>query len=204
MLLPRDTEVDFTDVATGTKFSNAIDLQYHTGFDLDANVGYDFGMFKAEGEIGYKHASFDAISPSGAWLTFLQNRIPVINPLAPGGAVAPSEIQLNNGLDIIDVMANGLFDIGHDNGFGGYIGGGLGMGFAKAYGESTSSFAWQFIAGARYPVSPNIDLGLRYKYFDMSGLDFKPTAVVRATNFVTDFNGNYNSHSIDLNLTYNF
>src|SRR5689334_13495863 len=33
-------------------------LKHKLGFDVDAIAGYDFGMFRAEAEIGYKHASF--------------------------------------------------------------------------------------------------------------------------------------------------
>jgi len=202
ILLPRDSEIDVTDVATGATFNNAADWQYDTGFDVSGQVGYDFGMFKLEGELGYKHASFTAISPSTDWLNFLHDRLVVVNPLST--AVVASDIDLHGGVDIIDTMVNGLVDIGPDHGFGGYLGGGIGMGWAKAYGESSSSFAWQFIAGVKYPIGDQLDIGLKYKYFDLAGLDFVPGVDVHGTNFDTNLDSRFSTHSIDVNLTYNF
>src|SRR5689334_1879771 len=36
-----------------------ISINPSTGFDVDAIAGYDFGMFRAEGEVAYKRASID-------------------------------------------------------------------------------------------------------------------------------------------------
>ena len=196
VLLPRNTEVDITDVTTGSTFDNAVDIQHHTGWEIDGNVGYDFGGFKLEGEVGYKHSNFDAVDPSAAWVSFLQARV-------PGVIVVDQDINLDEGIDIIDVMANGMVDFGSDTGFGGYVGVGAGMGFAKAYGSSDEGFAWQLIGGVRYPVSESIDVGLKYKYFDLSNVDFRTGTTVRGTNFNIDLDGKYRAHSILLNFTYN-
>ena len=196
VLLPRNTEVDVTDVTTGQTFENAVDIQHHTGWEIDGNFGYDMGMFKIEAEAAYKHSNFDAVDPSAAWVSFLQASV-------PGVIVVDQDINLDEGIDIINLMANGMVDFGPDDGFGGYIGGGIGFGFAKAYGESDEGLAWQLIAGARYPVSESIDIGLKYKYFDMSDVDFRTGTVVRGTNFNIDLDGKYRSHSILLNFTYN-
>ena len=196
VLLPRNTELDLTDVNTGNTFDNALDIEYGTGYDIDGNVGYDFGMIKAEAEFGFKHANFDAIDPSPEWINFLQSQL-------PGTIVDASDIELEDGIDILSVMANGMVDFGSDDGFGGYVGGGLGYGWAKGYGETDGSFAWQFIAGARYPVSEQIDIGIKYKYFDMSSLDYRSGIDVTGTTFNTDIGGNWRSHSILVNFTYN-
>ena len=195
LLLPRDTEIDITDVPSGNTFDNAIDIEYNTGFDIDGFFGYDFGMFKAEIEGGFKHSNFDAIDPSTEWVNFLQSQL-------PGVIIDPSDIDLDDGIDIISVMGNGYVDFGRDEGFGGYIGGGLGYGWAKAYGESNGSFAWQIVAGARYPITPDIDIGLKYKYFDMSSLDFRTGVDVVGNVRSTDIGGNWRSHSILFNFTY--
>ena len=196
ILLPRNTEVDITDVTTGSTFENAVDIQYDTGWEIDGNVGYDLGMFKIEAEAAYKHSNFDAVDPSAAWVAFLQARV-------PGVIVVDQDINLDEGIDIINLMANGMVDFGADDGFGGYVGGGIGFGFAKAYGESDEGLAWQLIAGARYPVSESIDIGVKYKYFDMSDVDFRTGTVVRGTTFNIDLDGKYRSHSLLLNFTYN-
>jgi opacity protein-like surface antigen len=197
VLLPRDTEIDIGDVNTGNSFNNAIDLQHKTGYDIDGVVGYDFGGFRVEGELGFKHSTFDAIDPSTEWITFLQGRI-------PGTIIDPSDIDLDDGIDIVTTMVNGMVDIGPDTGFNGYVGAGAGMGWAKAYGESDGSFAWQFIAGVRYPVTPTIDLGLKYRYFDMSSLDYNEGTDIAGTVVPINLDGNWRSHSILVNMAYNF
>ena len=82
-----------------------------------------------------------------------------------------------------------------DDGWSGYVGGGVGIASVKyrahvtdpAFGvpgsplpdpplttfdfsDSDSGFAWQLIAGVRMPLSPNIDLGLKYRFFNSRGL----------------------------------
>ena len=42
-----------------TTFENMFGLDYKTGWDADVILGYDFGMFRLEGELGYKRASVD-------------------------------------------------------------------------------------------------------------------------------------------------
>ena len=37
---------------------------------------------------------------------------------------------------------------------------------------ATARLAWQAIAGVRYAVSPNIDLGLKYRFFNVPNLKF--------------------------------
>ena len=48
--------IDFTDSRlTDIPFRSIGDLHYKTGIDGDLLAGYDFGMFRLEGELGYKH-----------------------------------------------------------------------------------------------------------------------------------------------------
>lgn len=197
IVLPRDTELDLTSGTTGTTFNNAADIEFNTGFELDAEVGYDFGAFRGELELGYKHANFEAVDFSPEWINFLQSQI-------PGVIVSPNDVDLDNGIDIISTMANGFFDIGSNTSFGVYVGGGVGMGWAKAYGESNGSFAWQIIAGARYPVSDSLDVGFRYRYFDMSSLDFAEGTDVQGAIVPINIDGNWRSHSLLANVTLRF
>ena len=48
---------------------------------------------------------------------------------------------------------------------GGGIGGGVGYAGVHEFNSSHSSFAWQLLAQAYYPVSDQIDIGLKYRYF---------------------------------------
>ena len=78
-------------------------------------------------------------------------------------------------------MGNALLDFGNENGFSVYGGGGLGYArvrvndvesaFDQVDGKE-SGLAWQLIAGARYAVSDNIDLGLKYRYFQGPEMEF--------------------------------
>ena len=44
--------------------------------------------------------------------------------------------------------------------------------WGKALDDKESAWAWQLIAGVRYAISSNIDLGLKYRYFRTGSLDF--------------------------------
>ena len=68
-------------------------------------------------------------------------------------------------------MANALVDFGDEDGFSFYAGGGFGRAKVKAFGDSDSAWAWQLIAGARYAISRNIDLGLKYRYFQTGSVN---------------------------------
>ena len=62
-------------------------------------------------------------------------------------------------------MINGMFDFGDDAGWGGFVGGGVGVARVRLLGDSASDVAFQGIAGVRAAVSENIDVGLKYRYF---------------------------------------
>src|SRR2546421_8463728 len=46
-------------------------VKYKTGFDVDVIGGYDFGMFRLEGELGYKHAKTKSVGVNSAFVTAL-------------------------------------------------------------------------------------------------------------------------------------
>src|SRR5687768_5745076 len=61
-----DVDVDgeiFIDDGEGftstSDFDDEISLDHKTGIDLDLIAGYDFGMFRLEGELGWKKANLD-------------------------------------------------------------------------------------------------------------------------------------------------
>src|SRR6266550_1617964 len=52
-----DANIDFTDpTVTDVTFNNVARVKNKTGYDVDLIGGYDFGMFRLEGELGYKRA----------------------------------------------------------------------------------------------------------------------------------------------------
>ena len=58
------------------------DLDYKKGYDIDAIAGYDFGMFRIEGEIGYKRSKIDDATIDDAFITGLEGGL---NPACPTG-----------------------------------------------------------------------------------------------------------------------
>ena len=69
-------------------------------------------------------------------------------------------------------MVNGLVDFGVGGGVGVYAGGGFGRAHVKALGDSDNAWAWQLLAGVYAPISDNIDVGLKYRYFRTGHLNF--------------------------------
>jgi hypothetical protein len=88
VLFPRNTDVDakvqtFTGV-TVDSVGNAFTLHQKTGVDLDAIGGYDFGMFRLEGEVAWKRSSLDRVDNfDPALLTAISTAtgVPVTLPL---------------------------------------------------------------------------------------------------------------------------
>src|SRR5689334_19095554 len=61
LLIPQKQDVfgsiDFTNPAVADlNRTDVASLKYKLGYDVDLVGGYDFGMFRLEGELGYKHA----------------------------------------------------------------------------------------------------------------------------------------------------
>jgi OmpA-OmpF porin, OOP family len=172
-----------------------------TGYDFDGIIGYDFGGFRLEAEVGYKAA--DLGSYASTTTTAARS--------ASSGAVvaAPARTFPNAGGETtaLSFMLNGVLDFGDDDGLQGFVGGGVGVARVKhdaavAPGgsfldDSDTGLAWQAIAGVRAPLSSNWDVGLKYRFFNAPNVD------------LIDLNGRanstrYRSHSILGSLIYNF
>ncbi|MBC7497913.1 MAG: flagellar motor protein MotB, partial [Sphingomonadaceae bacterium] len=49
----------------GTVSSAPLRANYKVGFDVDGKIGYDFGMFRSEFEVGYKNNNVDYFQVNG-------------------------------------------------------------------------------------------------------------------------------------------
>lgn len=164
-----------------------------TGYDFDAVFGYDFGAFRLEAEGSYKRNNYDTIT--------------VQNPLLIPGVPAGTTVSSDDFISVTSAMVNAIVEFGDDDGFQGFVGvgGGLGEidgpisvpGVGLLVDESSTDFAYQLLAGARYPVTENIDLGVHYKYFRADGFDID---TVNGTPFIFD----YKTHSVLASFRYNF
>lgn len=175
---------------------NGIVIDHKTGFDVDFIAGYDFGLIRAEAELGYKRA-------------------------VPTGIVIAPAIQFNNTGPLavdgrtkaVSAMGNLLLDFGSNEGLQIYAGGGVGaarvelenfitgpnVAPGRAISGSDRSFALQGIAGMRVPLSYNIDLGLKYRYFRTK------VNLQDATNStaIENLDGRFRSHSLLASLIFN-
>jgi opacity protein-like surface antigen len=187
-------DVDLTTTAGTTNFNNGINVDYRTGADVDIIAGYDFGMVRAEGELAYKRLGVKDVDASG----------PLGGALAGLGILDIEDTDFTQTARISSAMGNALLDFGGNDGFGGYIGGGIGWSRVKLMGDRDSGLAWQVIAGVRTALSPNIDLGLKYRYFNTK-FDVTNDFVTRAgAPFSMDVDGRLKTHSLLLSLVYNF
>ncbi|MEL7445041.1 MAG: OmpA family protein [Pseudomonadota bacterium] len=182
------------DIADTDPQQNAAFAETEMGFDVGGVIGYDFGPFRLEGEIAYKDASFDEITALDAAGDAL-------------GLTASSVFSPEGGISILSGMINGLFEVGSDDGLQAFAGGGVGIasvdinvaeaGAAQIVDDSSSDFAWQLLGGIRFPVSEKVDVGLKYRYFNVSEFEFDSVSGA-------PLEADYHSHSVLASLVYNF
>ena len=246
ILFPKDQDadvfVDFTTTQTPTtpagpagpadfNDNNAFGIDYKRGYDVDVIAGYDFGFFRLEGELGFKRARLDEFSVDNDFAAALNaglNR-PSAAPDtgAPGQpALVGTDFDLDGKVKVRSYMLNALLDFGDEDGLSFYAGVGAGRARVKFAGDSDGAWAGQLIAGARYALSDNVDIGLKYRYFrtgkinlaeDTVFIDGNPNTINVGTPtapvFVdqttdaalsTDFEQKFRSHSILASLIFNF
>jgi len=185
------------DVGTAT---DAATVHHKAGWDADATVGYDFGPFRAEAEVGYRSASVNRLTS-----TVTQ---PYRNAAGAALNAPPGDYSYAGGRSTaLSFMVNGLLDFGEDTGVQGFVGGGVGVArvkskvglntYANTLDDSDTVFAWQAIAGIRAPLTDSIDVSLKYRFFNADNVK-----LTDATGRVWD--GRFRSHSILGGLTFNF
>ena len=167
--------------ATGSE-DGSIRINNKMGIDADVIAGYDFGWLRAEAEASYKRTKISSTDPD----------IPNFGPFFDDGGRGRT----------VALMGNVLGDFGNDNGWSFYAGGGVGVARTSykideiSFGATDSNLAWQIIAGARTAITPNLDLGIKYRYFHTK-FDLEETPVEEVM-------GKWNSHSLMASLIYNF
>ena len=195
---PNSTDLDVVvnHGATTTTYDNGFNAKYKTGYDVDAILGYKFGLFRVEAEAGYKRAKVKSLGVSTPLITDVGT--------AAGVATTADDFSVGNHIGIKSLMANALIDGDFGGGFGGYAGGGAGRAWANFAGDNDNAWAIQGIAGVRYALSSHVDAGLKYRYFHTGKLGFNDGFTLNAVPFTTTAKGNYDSHSLLASLVYNF
>jgi outer membrane protein OmpA-like peptidoglycan-associated protein len=178
-VFPGDIEV--VDRTTGDE--TIIETGNNWNLDADVLVGHDFGKFRLEAEVGYKEFGLESFIPAGTSVS--------------------TAIDDGN-VTVLSSMINALVDIGGNDGVGFSFGGGLGIAGVDAEVDSPAlvhdediALAWQGIAALRVPVSDNVDLGLKYRYFNVEGIKMNDS-------FGDAMKTDLTSHSVLGSLIFNF
>ena len=201
-LKPEKLRLQYTD--SGTTVDDAIQLRHKMGLDADLLGGYDLGMIRLEVEAGIKRSRVNGASilPEAG---FAQDIFVTI----PGGYTADGRTSVGSG------MLNALLDFGGNEGLGGSIGAGVGLARVKTrvglsptnrfnFRDTDRAMALQALAEVRYAVSPNLDVGIKYRYFRTATLDFGPFCVTTCGGIAYWLHGKYKSNSLLASLRYNF
>jgi len=206
--LLQNQDLDISTANGATTVRNSIKQVYFPGFDVGGNIGYDFGGFRTEFALNYVRGKNRT--------TFVDNAPPAIRYTNATGAtivgVPPVGTYQNAGgsASAMTFMVNGLVDFGgKDKGAGGYVGAGAGIARVKMpdsqlrapgqifLDDADTSFAWNFLAGVYKPISDHVDIGLKYRYLNV-------TDVGMFTTNGLPVDTRFRSHSVLLTLTYNF
>ena len=153
--------------------------EYETGFGITGALGYDFGKFRVEGEVGYRKNDYDKVGASGQ-----------------------TKVKTSGDVTGWDFMVNGYFDIENDTSFTPYIGAGIGAaildsssvnagGINMGSGDDTV-FAYQAIAGVDYTFAQVWKVQLEYRFFGTADPTYSGT------------DSEYMSHNILIGIRYNF
>ncbi len=179
---------------------DSVTTDHRAGFDVGGTVGYDLGPVRLEAEVGYRAAN----------VTGLRSTTTLPAMTAAGGTVfvPGGTYDFAGGRDsALSFMVNALWDFGDDDGVQGFVGPGLGVARVKSrvglntngdfLDDSDTVVAWQAIAGVRAPISDNIDVSLKYRFFNAPGAELVDVAG-------RPWYGRFRSHSIMGGLVFNF
>jgi outer membrane protein OmpA-like peptidoglycan-associated protein len=194
--------VEDIDIDSATT-DNIITINHEYGYDGGLFVGYDLGGFRLEAEVAYKKADLSGFTNL------------VVLP-GEGPATFPGGRDFAGGsTSALSFMLNGMLDFGDDDGVSGFVGGGVGMARVKFNNQrvfantapflddSDSRLAWQLFAGVRQAISDNIDVTVKYRFFNVP--DIKLVAVTGGAGTVSqDVETRFRSHSLLGGLTFNF
>src|SRR5687768_4580360 len=175
-----DTDLAFDD----DEDEDFLGIDHKMGYDAGLIFGYDAGILRAELDLSYKrwgHDEYELFDDD-------------------------STIGGDGNTRYIAIMTNLLLDVGNEDGLSFYAGPGAGFAWGKFNIEDDTGddfnfkdggVAWQLIAGVRYALNPNVDLGVKYRYFH-------PSRVTEGIDEGVELEGRMHSHSLLATLTYNF
>lgn len=159
---------------------DTIEIEYDPGFATGVFLGYDAGMFRGEIETTYYASEVDTLTVTGT--------------------------SLGAGADVtaLSFMVNAYWDFENSSAFTPYLGVGIGganvefenltiLGFSIPGDQDDTQFAYQFMAGVDYSLTEMMMLGLSYRYFATTDLEFSGGQEVE-----------YGAHNLLVGLRFNF
>jgi opacity protein-like surface antigen len=186
LVFPQDTRGSIIEPG---ETRNRLEIRNKRGSDLDLVVGYDFGAIRAEAELGYKRMGIKS-----------------------GEDADGDVLDIGGRTRILSLMGNALLDFGSDEGVNFSVGGGAGFARTRlrviddegeAFPLKDNGFAWQLIAGARMALTPNVDVGLKYRYF-RTKLNQDDFDIATNPDDANDARLRYRTHSLLASLIFNF
>ncbi len=191
-----------TVTTTNTLYSGGLDADYKKGLDVDAIAGYDFGLFRLEGELGYKRTRVRSLTASSFLVTDTNT--------APISGVTSGSFSFGNRTSVLSGMIDALADYNLTPTVRVYGGGGAGRARVKSLGDRDDVWAYQLIAGASTAIADNLELGIKYRYFQTDRLHFDGSAsfsdAKTGATSVSQFadSGKFRSNSVLVSLIYSF
>lgn len=165
--------------------------EFDPGFGVGGQVGYGWGQFRLEGELGYRLNDVDKVRASG------------VSESGKGHISATT------------LMLNALYDFDTGTNWVPYVGVGIGGAYldaSKIKGRSTGYdvrvddsdfvFAYQGIVGLGYEFTPNLTIRGDYRFLGTTEASYKVKGADRGDT--TKFKDEYFSHALMVGFTYKF
>jgi OOP family OmpA-OmpF porin len=165
--------------------STATDRDHHDeGFDVGGRLGVKQGPWRFEGEFNYRRNGLSEI-------------------------VSTSDPKASGSTQAFTFLGNAIYDFDVSPWWRGvtpHIGAGIGLAHLSAkqkiagftlLDSSDTQFAYQAIAGLRFPLTPNWALDLDYRYLAATDPTYKSPAGARVTS-------SYQTHNVIASLTFSF
>ena len=191
-----------TVTTTNTLYHNGFNADYKTALDVDAIAGYDFGFLRLEGELGYKRTSVRNFTASSFLLTDTNT--------SPISGVTQGSFTPSTRTSVLSGMGDALLEYNLTPKVRVYAGGGVGRARVETLGGRDNAWAYQAIAGVSTSIAPNLELGLKYRYFQTDRLHFNGSAsfadATSGATSVSQFSdsGKFRSNSVLVSLIYSF
>ena len=164
----------------------SFETQFDPGYLFGGVVGYGYtDMFRVEAEVSYLDNDLDEFTNSGS-------------------------VSVDGDITALAGMVNVYLDFRPGKSWRPYIGGGIGAanldldisgvaGTPVSFSDTDTVFAYQFMAGVEYKITPRLALGAEYRFFGTDDPNFEDTVPTPVS-----FESEYQSHNVLVRLRYYF